>query len=98
VGFTRCLGTRVCRRGKMRFVSHWVEHLPIVPIVLPLATAVLLLLLDERRRALRSAISLVPPLTLLGVPIAILRSANAPTSNGSVGTGVYLLGIWPAPF
>jgi len=79
-------------------VSHWVEHLPIVPIVLPLATAVLLLLLDERRRALKAAINLVSTLTLLGVAIAILRSANAPTSNGSVGAGVYLLGNWPAPF
>ena len=79
-------------------MSHWIEHLPIVPIVLPLATAVLMLLLDERRRSLKAAINLVSTLTLLGVAIAILRSANAPTSNGSVGAGVYLLGNWPAPF
>jgi len=52
-------------------VSHWIEHLPIVPIVLPLATAVLLLLLDERRRALKAAINLVSTLTLLGVAIGL---------------------------
>ena len=79
-------------------MRYWIEHLPIVPIVLPLATAVLMLLLDERRRSLKAAINLVSTLTLLGVAIALLRSANAPTSNGSGGAGVYLLGNWPAPF
>ena len=48
--------------------------------------------------SLKAGINLVSTLTLLGVAIAILRFANAPTSNGSVGAGVYLLGNWPAPF
>ena len=41
----------------------WSAHLPIVPIVLPLAAGALMLLLDERRERLKAAISLVAALS-----------------------------------
>ena len=37
------------------------EHLPIVPVVLPLAAGALMLLLDERRHALKAGIGTGPP-------------------------------------
>jgi multicomponent K+:H+ antiporter subunit D len=79
-------------------VNNWIEHLPIVPVVLPLATAILMLLLDERRRTLKAAINLVSTLALLGVAIALLQSADASTSGSNASADIYLLGNWPPPF
>ncbi|MEA3191680.1 MAG: hypothetical protein QOD26_13 [Betaproteobacteria bacterium] len=36
----------------------WSEHLPVVPVVLPLAAGALMLVLDERRSTLKAAISI----------------------------------------
>ena len=74
------------------------EHLIVMPIVLPLVSAALMLLLDERSRTLRAAINLVSTLILLGVAVALLRFADTPTANGNGSVGVYLLGNWSAPF
>lgn len=74
------------------------EHLIVMPIVLPLVSAALMLMLDERSRTLRAAINLVSTLILLGVAVALLRFADTPTTNGSGSVGVYLLGNWSAPF
>jgi multicomponent K+:H+ antiporter subunit D len=82
---------------EVRLVNAWTQHLPIVPIVLPLATAVLMLLVNERRRTLKAAINVVSTFMLLAVAIALLRIADAPAVNGG-GNSVYLLGNWPAPF
>jgi multicomponent K+:H+ antiporter subunit D len=80
-------------------VTRWLDHLMIVPVVLPLATGALLLLLGERRRTLKAAINVVSTVVLLGAAIALLRLADAPPPNaGPAAVGVYLLGNWPAPF
>lgn len=79
-------------------MNYSFEHLIIMPIVLPLVSAALMLLVDERSRSLRAAINLASTLLLLGVAVALLRFADTPTANGSVDVGVYLLGNWPAPF
>jgi multicomponent K+:H+ antiporter subunit D len=70
----------------------WTEHLIMVPVVLPLFTGALMLLFDERRRALKAAMSVVALLLLLAVALVLLRLAEAPISR------VYALGNWPAPF
>ena len=70
----------------------WSAHLPIVPIVLPLAAGALMLLLDERRERLKAAISLAALLLLLAAALALLRLADRPLAP------VYALGSWPAPF
>lgn len=67
-------------------------HVVIAPVVLPLATAALTLLVDERRYALKGAISLVSLLLLTGTAIALLRMVDAPQ------TLVYRVGAWSAPF
>jgi len=70
----------------------WSEHLPVVPVVLPLATGGLLLLLDERRHALKAALSIASLALLLLAAGALLRLAD------SQAAPVYVLGGWPAPF
>jgi multicomponent K+:H+ antiporter subunit D len=74
-------------------VTRWFDHLLIVPIVLPLAAGALMLLLGERRQALKAAVNIAATVMLLGVAIVLLRLADGPAS-----VGVYLLGNWPAPF
>jgi hypothetical protein len=71
----------------------WSAHLPIVPIVLPLAAGALMLLLDERRERLKAAISLVAPAAAAGRR----RSRCCAVADGPLAT-VYALGSWPAPF
>jgi len=70
----------------------WSAHLPVVPIVLPLAAGALMLLLDERRERLKAAISLVALALLLAAALALLPLADRPLAP------VYALGSWPAPF
>ena len=68
----------------------WSAHLPIVPIVLPLAAGALMLLVE--RRSLRVALSLVSLLLLVAAAVALVRAADQPLAP------VYALGGWPAPF
>ena len=65
-------------------------HLVVVPVVLPLAAAALLVSIDERRHALKAAISLACIVLLLAAAIALMATAGAPR--------LYALGDWPAPF
>ncbi|MRN65993.1 monovalent cation/H+ antiporter subunit D [Brucella sp. 10RB9213] len=72
----------------------WKTHLVVAPIVLPLVTAAVLLLFDERRRKLKMAISFVSTVCLIAIAITLvcMASENAPEAI------VYLIGNWPAPF
>ena len=73
-------------------MSPWINHLVIVPVVLPLAAGGFMLLLDERRHALKAAISLSSLGLLLAAASALVARAD------SAVTQVYPLGNWPAPF
>ena len=73
-------------------MSAWHDHLVIVPVVLPLATGALTLLFDERRVALKAAISFLSILLLMAAVIELLRLVDLPS------TQVYRVGDWPAPF
>ncbi|HWD35316.1 MAG TPA: monovalent cation/H+ antiporter subunit D [Casimicrobiaceae bacterium] len=68
------------------------QHLVIVPIVLPLFGAAVTLLIDERRLAAKAAIGVVLTIALVVVAIALLAQVDAG------GTRVYRVGDWPAPF
>ncbi len=75
------------------------QHLIIVPILLPLVSAAVMLLLAERRRALKGAIGIGTTIVLLIVSILLLGMADAaPTAPGGSVAQVYQLGNWPAPF
>jgi len=69
-------------------------HLLLVPVLLPLATAALLLLLGERRRTARAAIDVASTLAGLAVAVVLLLRVDA---NGPA-SAIYLPGNWPVPF
>ena len=68
------------------------EHLAIVPIVLPLAAGAVVLIVDEGRLALKAAIGLGSALVLVATGIALTMLADASAVT------VYRVGNWPAPF
>ncbi len=91
----------------MSELMHWLDrlldatmpHLVAAPILLPLLTASLMLLLGEQRRRMKAALSVVSGLLGLVAALALLHWVNAPdTGNGPGSVGVYLPGNWPAPF
>ncbi len=70
-------------------------HLVVVPIVLPLATAALMLFVSERARRLRATLNVLSCGTGLVVCVALLRIVH---EGGASAVGVYLPANWPAPF
>ncbi|MGO4573313.1 monovalent cation/H+ antiporter subunit D [Microvirga sp. 2TAF3] len=75
------------------------DHLIIVPILLPLVSGAVMLLLDERRRILKGGIGMATTVALLIVSVMLLRLADiSPAGSGGSAVRVYQLGNWPAPF
>ena len=76
-------------------VAYSAHHLVVLPVLLPLATAALMLMLGEGRRGLKSVINLASTATGLAVAVLLLLRAadQAPSAFG-----VYLPGNWPVPF
>ncbi len=72
------------------------NQLIVAPILLPLITAALMLLLGEKRRPLKARINLVSSLLGLGISVVLLLWVHTQGQAGSIG--VYLPGNWPAPF
>ncbi|MDM0050822.1 monovalent cation/H+ antiporter subunit D [Variovorax sp. J22R115] len=74
-------------------------HLIAVPILVPMLTAALMLMLGEQRRRTKSALSVASGLIGLLAALALLRWVNAAdTGSGPGSIGVYLPGNWRAPF
>ncbi|MBJ6134717.1 monovalent cation/H+ antiporter subunit D [Ochrobactrum sp. Q0168] len=72
----------------------WKSHLIVAPIVLPLVTAAVLLLIDERNRKLKMAINSLSTLGLIGIACVLVGMASEKAPEAIV----YLIGNWPAPF
>jgi multicomponent K+:H+ antiporter subunit D len=70
----------------------WQAHLVVLPVVLPLAVGALMLLLDERRHALKAVLNFLSIVVLLATAVALLHAAERQPVR------VYPLGDWPAPF
>lgn len=68
------------------------NHLIILPVLLPLLTGALLLIMAERGRTVRRRMSVVATLALVLIGLVLVGEAD----NGRVQ--VYSLGNWPAPF
>lgn len=80
-------------------MTGMLDHLIIVPILLPLVSGAVMLLLNERRRFLKGAIGVATTVALLVVSIALLRQADLlPAEPNGPAVTVYQLGNWPAPF
>ena len=74
----------------------WMPHLIAAPILLPLLTAALMLMLGEKHRPLKARINLFSSLLGLGISVLLLQWTQAQGVPGSIG--VYLPGNWQAPF
>ena len=68
------------------------SHLTILPVLVPLTTAIMLMLWPARNYAGRRAISLAGAVALLMVVLALLEEVL------ESGSQPYYLGDWPAPF
>ncbi|GGE54247.1 monovalent cation/H+ antiporter subunit D [Agaricicola taiwanensis] len=72
-------------------------HLVILPIILPLVAGAVLLLIDERRRALKASLSIIATVLVALTAFALLNIADLGSGGGAI-TSAYLLGNWPPPF
>lgn len=71
-------------------------HLIAAPILLPLLTAAIMLMLGEKHRPLKARINLFSSLVGLFISVMLLQWTNTTGVPGSIG--VYLPGNWQAPF
>jgi multicomponent K+:H+ antiporter subunit D len=71
-------------------------HLIAAPILLPLLTAAIMLLLGEKHRPLKAKINLFSSLVGLFISVMLLQWTQTTGVPGSIG--VYLPGNWQAPF
>lgn len=72
-------------------MSVLLQHLVVVPVVLPLLAGAALLVIDEPRHALKASISLAASFLLLLSAVALLPRADVAVTH------VYALGGWAAP-
>ena len=77
-------------------LSFPMQQLVIAPVLLPLGTAALLLLLGGQRRMSAAAISLAS--TLAGLVLAVTLLLWVDHQGAPSAFGVYLPGNWPVPF
>ncbi|WEK06694.1 MAG: monovalent cation/H+ antiporter subunit D [Candidatus Devosia phytovorans] len=71
------------------------DHLSVLPILLPLATGAAMLLMDDRQRAAKAYINVVATLMLVVIGVQMVLTASA--DNG-IEAITYPLGNWPVPF
>ena len=92
--------------GLLSFFASWaasltlnMSQLIILPVLLPLATAALMLMLGEKRRFAKMVIGLASTLLGLMLAVALLLWVDRQEVAGAQGAfGVYLPGNWPVPF
>ncbi|MBB6094290.1 multicomponent K+:H+ antiporter subunit D [Povalibacter uvarum] len=80
-------------------MSPWLQHLPVLPIVVPLVTGAVLLLFAESQRRLRESIALLATLAQLVIGATLLYlTTDAVPEIWHKGIGVYSISAWPAPY
>ncbi len=80
-------------------MNGWLQHLPILPVLVPLLAAAMLLPLGETRRGPRAALALLATLAQLLVAIVLLGMADGRLDGAwPGGIAVYALGGWAPPF
>lgn len=77
------------------WLSLPMQQLVIVPVLLPLATAAVLMLLGEQRRVIAAVLNLASTLAGLLLALALLLWVNE--RDAAAAFGVYLPGNWPVP-
>ncbi len=79
-----------------RWVAQFMPHLIVVPILLPMLTAALMLLLGDTRRPLKALANVLS--CALGVAVAIALVVWVQHSGEPQAVGVYLPSNWPVPY
>ncbi|WP_338663094.1 monovalent cation/H+ antiporter subunit D [Pararoseomonas sp. SCSIO 73927] len=75
-------------------MSGWMQHLAVLPIIVPLLAGALMIPMEDQRGRLRAALGVISALAL--IPIAAALAWQAHAGDGIVT--VYRLGNWPATF
>jgi multicomponent K+:H+ antiporter subunit D len=70
------------------------DHLAILPILLPLLAGAALALIDDRHHTAKLAINIAATLLLVAISLLLLAQA----SGGAAHISSYQLGNWPAPY
>jgi len=80
-------------------VNAWLQHLPVLPIVIPLFAGAAMLFIGEPRRTVRITIALTSAVLQLGIAFLLLYlTSDAAKDVWTEGVGVYAIGSWMAPF
>ena len=74
----------------------WMQHLLVVPVLLPLMVGALLVPINQTRHTLKFALGLGSGILLWIVAVALLLMADG--EYWPAGIGVYLAANWAAPF
>jgi multicomponent K+:H+ antiporter subunit D len=79
------------------WIAQWLgPHLIVVPIILPVLTAAVMLLLGEQRRRIKATVNVASTLAGLLVAVTLLRQVKAGGDMPAIG--VYLPSNWDLPF
>ncbi len=80
-------------------MNIWLQHLPVLPVLIPLLAAALMLLTRDNQRRLRVALGAVALGLMALTALMLVRATQGiGAPHWPDGIGVYLLGNWPAPF
>lgn len=81
-------------------MSSWLEHLPVLPVLVPFLGGALILLTRESSRYLRLFISGTAVVLQVVIAVLLIRATQGigTTDIWPDDIGVYLLGNWSAPF
>ncbi|MBK4721034.1 monovalent cation/H+ antiporter subunit D [Azospirillum sp. YIM DDC1] len=74
------------------------DHLVIAPIIIPLLVGALLMLIDERRRALKATLGVASASALLALAVLLLYLTDHTATGADATVRVYRLGDWPSLF
>jgi len=75
---------------------EWIQHLIILPVLLPLLCGALLILVNESRHQFKFFVNLTSVLLQLAVAIVLIQLTDS--EQWLDGIGVYLAANWSAPF
>lgn len=80
-------------------MSFWLEHLPVLPILIPLIAGALIILTREAKRLIRLSLGAIAMVLQVAIAVLLIRATQGiGTALWPENIGVYLLGNWPAPF
>ena len=74
----------------------WMQHLIILPVLLPLLSGALLILINEKRHQFKFIVNFSSLVLQLAVAVALIYLTDSGT--WTEGIGVYLAANWSAPF